>query len=43
MRGTRRITRFLSAYFGAAFQVVVMGGTGCPAEEAGVLHRGPTA
>lgn len=37
---TRRISRFLSAYVGAAFQVVVMGGTGRLAEEAGVLRRG---
>ena len=37
---TRRITRFVTAYFGAAFQVVVMGATGRLAKEAGVLHRG---
>ena len=37
---TRRISRFVTAYFGAAFQVIVMGGTGRLAEEAGVLRRG---
>ncbi|MGW2565719.1 hypothetical protein [Streptomyces sp. NPDC001537] len=36
----RRITRFVTAYFGAAFQVVVMGSTGRLAKEAGVLRRG---
>jgi hypothetical protein len=30
---TRRISRFVTAYFGAAFQVVVMGSTGRLAEE----------
>ena len=42
MRSTRRITRFVTAYFGAAFQVVVMGSTTHLAAEAGVLHRGHT-
>jgi hypothetical protein len=42
---TRRTSRFVTACFvtacfGAAFQVIVMGGTGRPAEEAGVLRRG---
>lgn len=37
---TRRISRFVTAYFGAAFQVIVMGSTGRLAEEAGVLRRG---
>jgi hypothetical protein len=37
---TRRISRFVTAYFGAAFQVVLMGSMGHPAEEAGVLRRG---
>ncbi|MGW3124453.1 hypothetical protein ACWDBW_46410 [Streptomyces sp. NPDC001107] len=37
---TLRITRFVTAYFGAAFQVVVMGSTCRLAEEAGVLRRG---
>ncbi|MFF4356602.1 hypothetical protein [Streptomyces sp. NPDC001604] len=40
MRSTRRITRFVTAYVGAAFQVVVMGSTSRLAEEAGVLRRG---
>ncbi|MGW1745161.1 hypothetical protein ACWCRD_06005 [Streptomyces sp. NPDC002092] len=40
MRSTRRITRFVTAYFGAAFQVVVMGSTSRLAKEAGVLRRG---
>ncbi|GAA2502768.1 hypothetical protein [Streptomyces longisporus] len=39
MRSTRRITRFVTAYIGAAFQVVVMGSTTRLAEEAGILHR----
>ena len=38
MRGTRRISRFVTAYIGAAFQVIVLGSTGHPTEEAGV-HR----
>jgi hypothetical protein len=37
---TRRISRFVTAYFGAAFQVIVMGSTGRLAEEAGILRRG---
>ncbi|MCD9879998.1 hypothetical protein [Streptomyces guryensis] len=40
---TRRISRFVGAYFGAAFQVIVMGSMGNTqrlAEEAGVLRRG---
>lgn len=38
----RRITRFVTAYVGAAFQVVVMGSTSRLAEEAGVLRRAST-
>ncbi|RPF24880.1 hypothetical protein [Streptomyces sp. TLI_185] len=37
---TRRISRFITAYVGAAFQVIVLGSTGRPAEEAGVRLRG---
>lgn len=40
---SRRISRFVTAYFGAAFQVIVMGSMGDTdrlAEEAGVLRRG---
>ncbi|WP_406438454.1 hypothetical protein OHB00_27360 [Streptomyces sp. NBC_00631] len=39
---TRRISRFVTAYFGAAFQVVVMGSTGRLAAEAGVIRRDHT-
>jgi hypothetical protein len=39
MRRTRRISRFVTAYVGAAFQVIVLGSTGHPAEEAGVHRR----
>ncbi|WNM29047.1 hypothetical protein RKE30_00805 [Streptomyces sp. Li-HN-5-11] len=35
MRSTRRISRFVTAYVGAAFQVIVLGGAGHP-EAAGV-------
>ncbi|MEU9456416.1 hypothetical protein [Streptomyces sp. NPDC048277] len=35
---TRRFSRFVAAYLGAAFQVVVMGGTDRLAEETGVLR-----
>ncbi|MGQ5634299.1 MULTISPECIES: hypothetical protein [unclassified Streptomyces] len=38
MRNTRRISRFVTAYARAAFQVIVLGGTGHLAEQAGV-HR----
>ena len=37
---TRRISRFVTAYLGAAFQVIVLGTTGHAAAEAGVLRRG---
>ncbi|MFE2584733.1 hypothetical protein [Streptomyces sp. NPDC059378] len=39
MRTTRRISRFVAAYVGTAFQVIVLGGTGRLAEEAGVRRR----
>lgn len=39
MRSTRRISRFVTAYVGAAFQVIVLGSTGHSAEEAGVRRR----
>jgi hypothetical protein len=39
MRSTRRISRFVTAYVGAAFQVIVLGGTGHLSEEAGVRRR----
>ncbi|WP_276619265.1 hypothetical protein [Streptomyces gilvus] len=39
---TRRISRFVTAYIGAAFQVVVLGTTGHAATEAGVLRRDHT-
>ena len=39
MHSTRRIARFVTAYVGAAFQVVVLGGTGHPEEAAGVRRR----
>ncbi|WP_280117522.1 hypothetical protein [Streptomyces griseorubiginosus] len=40
---TRRISRFVTAYIRAAFQVVVLGTTGHAAAEAGVLRRDHTA
>jgi len=40
MRSTRRISHFVTAYVGAAFQVIVLGGTGHLSEEAGVRRRG---
>ncbi|WP_267132807.1 MULTISPECIES: hypothetical protein [Streptomyces] len=39
MRSTRRISRLVTAYFGAAFQVIVLGGTGHLPREAGVRRR----
>ncbi len=39
MRSTRRISRFVTAFLGAAFQVIVLGGTGHQAQEAGVVRR----
>ncbi|MGC9538284.1 hypothetical protein [Streptomyces sp. UG1] len=39
MRSTRRISRFVTAYFGAAFQVIVLGGTGHLPAGAGVRRR----
>lgn len=39
MRSTRRNFRFVTAYVGAAFQVIVLGGTGHLSEEAGVRRR----
>ncbi|MFC7263005.1 hypothetical protein [Streptomyces lutosisoli] len=39
MRSTRRISRIVTAYVGAAFQVIVLGGTGHLVEEAGVRRR----
>ncbi|WP_367321842.1 hypothetical protein [Streptomyces sp. HUAS ZL42] len=41
MRSTRSISRFVTAYVGAAFQVIVLGGTGHLPEEAGVRRRRP--
>ncbi|WP_294004117.1 hypothetical protein [Streptomyces sp.] len=40
MRSTRRIARFVTAYVGAAFQVLVLGGTGHLPEAAAVRRRG---
>ncbi|MFF4213291.1 hypothetical protein ACFYZE_28905 [Streptomyces sp. NPDC001796] len=42
MRSTHRISRFVTAYVGAAFQVIVLGGTGHLPKEAGVRRRRPT-
>ncbi|WP_258053263.1 hypothetical protein [Streptomyces sp. Ru72] len=42
MHSTRRISSFVTAYVAAAFQVIVLGGTGHLPEEAGVLRRRPT-
>ncbi|MEV6741032.1 hypothetical protein AB0N14_30570 [Streptomyces sp. NPDC051104] len=42
MRSTRRISRFVTVYVGAAFQVIVLGGTGHLPEEAAVRRRRPT-
>ncbi len=39
MRSTRRISRFVTAFVGAAFEVIVLGGTGPRAQEAGVVRR----
>ncbi|MGW2826760.1 hypothetical protein ACWC24_38160 [Streptomyces sp. NPDC001443] len=39
MRTTRRIFRFVTAYVGTAFRVIVLGGAGHLAEEAGVRRR----
>jgi hypothetical protein len=41
MRNTRRISLFVTAYVGAAFQVIVLGGTGHLPAEAGVRRRRP--
>lgn len=40
---TRTILRFVTAYVGATFQVIVLGITGRAAAEAGVLRRGHVA
>jgi hypothetical protein len=40
MRSTRKLSRFVAAVAGAVFQVVVLGGVGVPAREAGVFCRG---
>ncbi|MFJ8489061.1 hypothetical protein ACIRBZ_11955 [Streptomyces sp. NPDC094038] len=40
MHGTRRISRFVTAYLRAAFQVVVLGGTGDLPRAAAVRRRG---
>ncbi|WP_268867502.1 hypothetical protein [Streptomyces blattellae] len=42
MRSTRRISHFVTAYVSAAFQVIVLGGTGHLPEAAGVRRRRPT-
>lgn len=39
MSSTRKISRFVTIFVGAAFQVIVLGGTGDLAEEAGVVRR----
>ncbi|MFE9169096.1 hypothetical protein [Streptomyces kebangsaanensis] len=39
MRSIRRISRFVTAYIGAAFQVIILGGTGHLSEEAGLRRR----
>jgi len=39
MRSTRGISRFVTAFIGAAFQVIVLGSAGHPTEEAGVRRR----
>lgn len=39
MRSTRWISRFVTAFVGAAFQVIVLGGTGHRAHEVGVVRR----
>ncbi|MFK4099314.1 hypothetical protein ACI2L1_04365 [Streptomyces sp. NPDC019531] len=39
MRSTRRISRFVTAFVGAAFQVIVLGGTGDLAQEAGLVRQ----
>lgn len=39
MRGTRVISRFLTAYVGAAFHVILLGATGHPATETLVRRR----
>ncbi|MER5792067.1 hypothetical protein [Streptomyces sp. NPDC001980] len=40
MRSTRRISRFVTAYLRAAFQVVVLGGTDNLPQAAAVRRRG---
>ncbi|MFJ8360435.1 hypothetical protein [Streptomyces sp. NPDC093984] len=42
MRSARRISHFVTAYVGAAFQVVVLGGPGRLTEEAGVRRHRPS-
>jgi hypothetical protein len=40
MRSTRKISRFVAAFAGAVFHVVVLGDGGAPAWEAGAVPRG---
>lgn len=42
MRNARRISRFVTAYARAAFQVIVLGGTAHLSEQAGVRRHRPT-
>ncbi|MET7487228.1 hypothetical protein [Streptomyces sp. NPDC005538] len=41
MSSTRKISRLVTIFVGAAFQVIVLGLTGDLAEEAGVVRRRP--